>query len=106
MMKFQGSKTVLNSYINKPVFFKILSIESITSSEVEVMLSDFIQKSESVFLNDTNLKFDYNSTDNQAAGFSSCQKNKPVLSQLKRIQRDLRGLPSVIEELGNFHSET
>lgn len=67
-------KRAIPSAINTPTAVHVLKQEQITQDEAEVLVSNFIGASE-----------------------DSTGHNLIILSQLRRLQRDLRGLPPLLE---------
>lgn len=82
--------------VTKPVVSHVKGIKAIHKSRAEALLSKFISTSEIVSTGAVD------STDAVAftsIGMSSSAGKNPVLGQLRRIQRDLRGLPPLLAEL-------
>lgn len=87
------ARRVNNSSVNYPTAIKFLKSTSITLEETEREVTHFIDQTEKwknalpgAQLNGEDL----------GVGFSPLGDNSTVLSQLGRIQRDLRGLPPVV----------
>lgn len=87
------SKRGNNSSVNYPTDIKFLSSTSITLEEAEREITYFIDQTEKWknALPGAQLR-----GEDLGVGFSPVGDNSTVLSQLGRIQRDLRGLPPVV----------
>ena len=90
-MSTYRSRRVIPSAINTPTSIRLLKINNLGASEAERALSEFIDASE---LNISGKA----TTDFNTTGLAGNSESPAVLSQLKRIQRSLRGLPPVISE--------
>ena len=90
-MSTYRSRRVIPSAINTPTSIRLLKINNLGASEAEKALSEFIDASE---LNISGKA----TTDFNTTGLAGNSESPAVLSQLKRIQRSLRGLPPVISE--------
>lgn len=87
------------SAINTPTEIHVKSSSTITKEDAESVLSEFISTSEAIantFPTEGSVSgnSEFNST-----GLSNSSDNKVILGQLKRVQRDLRGLPPLAAEL-------
>lgn len=69
---------------NTPVVVTIQGVKSISKERAEAILTKFITVSEQIAAGDYQ---------NQRTGLSDSVSNKPVMGQLQRMQRNLRGLP-------------
>lgn len=83
----QRSKRAIPSTLNTPTAVNVNAVSSISQAQAEQLLTQFIDASEHN-RNPLNLK-----DQDQKTGFSSNSETIAVASQLKRIQRSLRGLP-------------
>ena len=83
------------SAVNTPTEIHVKSTTGIKNSDAEVILSEFITSSEAIanaFPTSNVLE------ESENTGLSNATGNNAVLSQLKRVQRDLRGLPPIAAE--------
>lgn len=83
------------SAVNTPTEIHVKSTTGIKNSDAEIILSEFITSSEAVanaFPTSNVLE------ESENTGLSNATGNNAVLSQLKRVQRDLRGLPPIAAE--------
>ncbi|KAG5418649.1 hypothetical protein I9W82_004177 [Candida metapsilosis] len=83
----QRNRRALPSTLNTPTAVNVTAVSDISQEEAEQLLTQFIDASEHN-RNPLNLK-----DQDQKTGFSSNSETIAVVSQLKRIQRNLRGLP-------------
>lgn len=90
-MSTYRSRRVIPSAINTPTSIRVLKIKNLASSDAERVLTEFIEASE---LNISGKAAGEANT----TGLAGNSESPAVLSQLKRIQRSLRGLPPVISE--------
>ncbi|EMG46291.1 hypothetical protein SBY92_002477 [Candida maltosa Xu316] len=90
-MSTYRSKRVIPSAINTPISIRAHNVKNVTGSDVERILTEFIDASE---LNISGKVTDETKT----TGLAGNSESPAVLSQLKRIQRSLRGLPPIISE--------
>lgn len=72
-------KPVVPSCVDTPVTTKVISSASLSTEQAERMLTEFLGSQE------------------ERVSREQTSADSTSLSQLKRIQRDLRGLPSLIE---------
>ncbi|KAG2734703.1 hypothetical protein G9P44_002709 [Scheffersomyces stipitis] len=93
---FRPRRVVPNA-VNTPILTKIQTSSSINNSEAEQILSEFIYASEAVAASFTSSSLVDNEA-GSATGFSDSAGSNALLSQLKRVQRDLRGLPPLVAE--------
>lgn len=77
------------SALNSPTAVRVNKIQNITGSEAERLITEFINASEA---NASGVESD------NRTGLSKNSDSSAILSQLKRIQRNLRGLPPIISE--------
>ncbi|KAI5964049.1 uncharacterized protein KGF55_001991 [Candida pseudojiufengensis] len=89
------SRRVIPSTLNSPTTVRVNQVTDILQDQAESFLTEFIDASEynNNPLNVTN--------QNQSKGFSNNSETFAILSQLKRIQRSLRGLPPLAENTTN-----
>ncbi|RKP30982.1 hypothetical protein METBISCDRAFT_26921 [Metschnikowia bicuspidata] len=83
------------SAVNAPVVAHIKGVKSITLGRAEAILAKFISTTET-------LTSGMSATDSAAfavTGMSTTSGKNPVLGQLRRLQRDLRGLPPLLADL-------
>lgn len=83
------------SAVNTPTEIHVKSTTGIKNSDAEIILSEFITSSEAIanaFPTSNVLE------ESENTGLSNATGNNAVLSQLKRVQRDLRGLPPIAAE--------
>ncbi|CAD1811907.1 hypothetical protein FOB58_004001 [Candida parapsilosis] len=83
----QRSRRAVPSTLNTPTAVNVNAVSSVTQEQAEQFLTQFIDASEHN-RNPLNLN-----DQDQKTGFSSNSETVAVASQLKRIQRNLRGLP-------------
>lgn len=94
------SKKALSSAINSPTTVDVRSSQTLSNGDAEHFLNDFITASESIPNSITGIA----SSDSEKAYLSLAQPilgNAAIPSQLKRMQRSLRGLPPVISEVAH-----
>lgn len=88
-------RRAIPSAVNTPTCINVSTTKNITKEDAESILSEFISASEAIATtipgSTTDLTFD-------KTGFSNSTANGAILGQLRRVQRDLRGLPPLIEE--------
>ncbi|KAI5956448.1 hypothetical protein KGF54_000923 [Candida jiufengensis] len=89
MSSTNRTRRVIPSTLNTPTTVKINTTKDISQNEAESILTEFIEASE-FNNNPLNVK-----NQNQSKGFSNNSETVAILSQLKRIQRNLRGLPPI-----------
>ncbi|KAI5968017.1 hypothetical protein CANMA_002785 [Candida margitis] len=87
MSSNQRSRRAVPSTLNTPTAVNVNAVSNISQEQAEQLLTQFIEASEHN-RNPLNLK-----DQDQNTGFSSNSETIAVASQLKRIQRNLRGLP-------------
>ncbi|KAK6458749.1 RNA polymerase I subunit RPA14-domain-containing protein [Scheffersomyces xylosifermentans] len=83
------------SAVNTPTLTRVNASSYVKNSEAEQILTEFISASEA---NNEALPGSILNNENNTTGFSNNAESGAVLSQLKRVQRDLRGLPPLIAE--------
>lgn len=91
-------RRVVQSAVNTPTTVHVNSSSIITKSEAESILSEFISTSESIATTipgASNDEVTFSTT-----GLSNNTGSNAILSQLKRVQRDLRGLPPLLADFG------
>ncbi|KAG7663522.1 uncharacterized protein J8A68_002981 [[Candida] subhashii] len=88
-MSSYRSRRVIPSSLNTPTTIRVNKSQNITGSDAERLITDFINASDAN-ANGIESK-DY-------AGLSRSSDVSAILSQLKRIQRNLRGLPPITAE--------
>ncbi|EGV63586.1 hypothetical protein PSN45_004495 [Yamadazyma tenuis] len=91
-------RRVIPSAINTPTSVVIKSSKLATQSETERILTAFIDISESVATTVPGQASSSNEILNADSGLSNSTGNAAIISQLKRLQRDLRGLPPTLTE--------
>lgn len=95
IMSTVRARFVEASAVNAPVVAHIKGVKSITLGRAEAILAKFISTSET-------LTSGMSATDSVAfavTGMSTKSGKNPVLGQLRRLQRDLRGLPPLLADL-------
>ncbi|RCK65013.1 hypothetical protein Cantr_00974 [Candida viswanathii] len=90
-MSTYRSRRVIPSAINTPTSTRVHQIHNLSASQAERFLTEFIDASELNISGKT-------PTGTPSSGLAGGSESPAVLSQLKRIQRSLRGLPPVISE--------
>lgn len=98
MSGFTRPRKAAPSAVNVPTAVHISSSSILTKSEAESILSEFISTSESITAtipgsSDDDVSF-------STTGLSNSSGSNAIIAQLKRVQRDLRGLPPLLAELG------
>lgn len=88
-------KRTLPSAVNSPIVSHVLKSSCVAKSEAERILSAFIDASDIDEIGKTTSQVDSGFKN----GLSGNSSNGPVVMQLKRIQRELRGLPPLLVEL-------
>lgn len=91
-------KRVAQSAVNTPTAVHVNSSSIIPKSEAESILSEFIATSESIATTipgASNDEVTFSTT-----GLSNSTGINAILSQLRRVQRDLRGLPPLLADFG------
>ena len=94
------SRKALSSAINSPTTVYVRSSQTLSNDGAEHFLNDFITTSESIPNSITGIA----SSDSEKTHLSLAQPilgNAAIPSQLKRMQRSLRGLPPVISEVAH-----
>lgn len=95
MSSFRPNRAHFNAVTN-PTVTHVASSISVSNSEAETFLSQFIEKKDEI---------------SQEVGFNNNQTgetnfiNPAIMSQLKRIQRNLRGLPPTLERPEGFNKQ-
>lgn len=96
MSSFRRRTQKLPSQVTKPVLIEIKGEKSIDKVRAEALLTKFINTSEAISSaipgSDDPVVF-------SNTGFSSNVGTNPKIGQLKRVQRELRGLPPLLAEL-------
>lgn len=82
--------------VNAPVVAHVKGMNAISKSRAEAILTKFISTSESIAATVPGSTDEITFTN---TGMSNMAGSNPVLGQLKRVQRDLRGLPPLLAEL-------
>lgn len=90
-MSTYRSKRAIPSAINTPTTVRVHSVNDTTSSEAERILTSFIDASE------INIS-GKGTAETNTTGISGGNESPAIVSQLKRIQRSLRGLPPLMSE--------
>ncbi|KAK6202285.1 RNA polymerase I subunit RPA14-domain-containing protein [Scheffersomyces amazonensis] len=94
------------STVNTPTSIHINGVSAIDNSEAESIITEFISASEASASSVPGLT-DKNSDTDNSTGMSNNVGGNAVLSQLSRVQRDLRGLPPLVaENYGNNATTT
>lgn len=91
-------KRSIPSAINTPTAVHIKASQAINGAEAENILNDFISVSEAI-AGSLPSSLDSSKATFSNTGLSSSTGNSAILSQLKRVQRDLRGLPPLLSEV-------
>lgn len=86
------------SAVNTPTAVRVEASQAIDKSEAETILSDFISVSEAI-AGSLPSSLDSSKITFSNTGLSSSTGSSAILSQLKRVQRDLRGLPPLLSEV-------
>ncbi|CUM52433.1 unnamed protein product [Debaryomyces tyrocola] len=86
------------SAVNTPTAVRVEASLAIDKSEAETILSDFISVSEAI-AGSLPSSLDSSKITFSNTGLSSSTGSSAILSQLKRVQRDLRGLPPLLSEV-------
>lgn len=86
------------SAVNTPTAVRVEASQAINKSEAETILSDFISVSEAI-AGSLPSSLDSSQVTFSNTGLSSGSGSSAILSQLKRVQRDLRGLPPLLSEV-------
>lgn len=86
------------SAVNTPTAVRVEASKAIDKSEAETILSDFISVSEAI-AGSLPSSLDSSKITFSNTGLSSSTGSSAILSQLKRVQRDLRGLPPLLSEV-------
>ena len=84
-------KRAIPSAINTPTTVRVHRVNDTTSSEAERILTSFIDASE------INIS-GKGTAETNTTGISGGNESPAIVSQLKRIQRSLRGLPPLMSE--------
>ncbi|ODV81570.1 RNA polymerase I, subunit RPA14 [Suhomyces tanzawaensis NRRL Y-17324] len=89
-------RRAIPSAVNTPTEIHVTQITSIKNDDAETILTEFISASEAIAnaLPGTTVPQD----ESVSTGLSNVSGSGAVLSQLKRVQRDLRGLPPMAAE--------
>ncbi|KGR06196.1 hypothetical protein MG5_03995 [Candida albicans P57072] len=90
-MSTYRSKRAIPSAINTPTTVRVHRVNDTTSSEAERILTSFIDASE------INIS-GKGTAETNTTGISGGNESPAIVSQLKRIQRSLRGLPPLMSE--------
>lgn len=90
-MSTYRSKRAIPSAINTPTTVRVHRVNDTTSSEAERILTSFIDASE------INIS-GKGTAETNTTGISRGNESPAIVSQLKRIQRSLRGLPPLMSE--------
>ncbi|RLV90838.1 hypothetical protein JA1_004317 [Spathaspora sp. JA1] len=83
-------RRAIPSVLNTATTVRVAETKNITNSEAERVLTEFIDASDAISAG--------LAQSSQEIGLSKNNDSSAVLSQLKRIQRNLRGLPPLISE--------
>lgn len=89
-------RRTFQSAVNAPVVAHVTGVKSIEKSRAEAILSKFISTSEAI---STTIPGGDESVAFSNTGMSNNAGSNPVMGQLKRVQRNLRGLPPLLAEL-------
>lgn len=90
-------KRSITSAVNTPTAVRVELSQVINKEEAETILSDFISVSEAI-AGSLPSPLESNQVTFSNTGLSRSTGNSAILSQLKRVQRDLRGLPPLLSE--------
>lgn len=85
-------RRAIPSALNTPTEVRITGGKSVPSDEAERILTEFIDASELI-------SSGIETSNATSTGLSDAPGNGPILAQLRRIQRDLRGLPPLVAEM-------
>ncbi|KAK6462918.1 RNA polymerase I subunit RPA14-domain-containing protein [Scheffersomyces coipomensis] len=96
MSQPQRPRRVVSSTVNTPTAIHISSVKSIDNSEAERLLTEFITASEVSITTLPGSAADANI--DSTSGISNSAGGNVIISQLSRVQRDLRGLPPLAVE--------
>mmetsp|Transcript_2933 Transcript_2933/g.3262 ORF Transcript_2933/g.3262 Transcript_2933/m.3262 type:complete len:216 (+) Transcript_2933:40-687(+) len=98
-------KRSIPSAVNTPTAVHVEASQAINKSEAEIILTDFISVSEAI-AGSLPSSLDSSQITFSNTGLSSGSGSSAILSQLKRVQRDLRGLPPLLSEVVGSTSGT
>mgnify|MGYP001063294670 CR=1 FL=1 len=90
-------RRVVPSAVNTPTAIHVYKSANISNADAEEVLSEFISVSELIATTVPGATGDDDISNNKT-GFSNSTGNSAVLGQLRRVQRDLRGLPPLVQE--------
>lgn len=95
-MSLLRQKRTAQNAANTPVVAHVKGFKAISKARAEAILGKFISTSEAIAaaIPGTSDEIAFTNT-----GLSNAAGGNPVLGQLKRVQRDLRGLPPLLAEL-------
>lgn len=96
-------RRVIPSAVNTPTCINVIKTTNISNEQAEVILSEFISVSEAIATTIPGATGVQDDILSSRTGFSNSTGNGAVLGQLRRVQRDLRGLPplAIEAETGN-----
>lgn len=95
-------KRQMQSAVNAPVVMHVKGVKAIEKARAEALLTKFISTSEAISSAIVGSEDPILFTN---TGMASGEGSNPVLGQLKRVQRDLRGLPPLLSELDTKKEE-
>ncbi|OVF11284.1 hypothetical protein A9F13_01g07744 [Clavispora lusitaniae] len=95
-------KRQMQSAVNAPVVMHVKGVKAIEKARAEALLTKFISTSEAISSAIVGSEDPILFTN---TGMASGEGSNPVLGQLKRVQRDLRGLPPLSSELDTKKEE-
>lgn len=93
-------KRSIPSAVNTPTAVRIKTSQTINKEEAEAILTDFISVSETIVGSLPN-SLESGDVTSSNTGLSNGTGSSAILSQLKRVQRDLRGLPPLLSEVSS-----
>lgn len=99
-------RRAIPSAVNTPTSIQIVKSNGVKKEDAEKILTEFIDMSENIATTipgQPSVANDYSSAD---TGLSNNTGNSAIISQLKRLQRDLRGLPPSLNEFNPSREET
>ncbi|OBA21049.1 hypothetical protein METBIDRAFT_11634 [Metschnikowia bicuspidata var. bicuspidata NRRL YB-4993] len=82
------------SSLNNAVISHVTGVKPVDQARAEAILTKFISTSEAIATSSASEAIAFSKI-----GLSNTSGNNPILGQLKRVQRDLRGLPPLLAEL-------
>ncbi|PSK38659.1 hypothetical protein C7M61_002594 [Candidozyma pseudohaemuli] len=102
MSSFRRMNKSIPSQVTKPVLAEIKGEKAIDKTRAEALLTKFISTSEAIA---SAIPGSGDAVEFSATGFSNFAGSNPKLGQLKRVQRELRGLPPLLAELETEYKE-